>query len=101
MANPIALNSAPRPPRAGVIDYAPPPTSSPAKFKLGKYTVIAILCFMTFSWFWNLGHAVIRNRLTIFDGIQFVVSIYLMIYLWRGSPIARWVFFAIYALAGA
>src|SRR6266581_2900370 len=99
MTAPIAENP-PATPSSGVIDYAPPPAVNPTQKKFGKIIIVVILAFITFSWIWNLGHAVTRNRLSVYDGLQFVISIYVMIALWRGSPVARWFVFAVYAFAG-
>jgi hypothetical protein len=55
---------------------------------------------MGFSLIWNFIAAVNRGRFTAYESLPYIIGIVLMIALWRGSRIVRWLIFAIYALAG-
>jgi hypothetical protein len=66
----------------------------------GKWIVLGALAFMLFSWLWDLRVVVIRGQLSVWIGLQFVICLSLMIWLWRGAAWARWLTFGIYAFFG-
>jgi hypothetical protein len=74
--------------------------SDTTNIKRGQIIVYAVLVFMLFSWLWNLRVAVMRGELTVWLGVEFVICLWLMIWLWRGAPWARWIVFAIYGFFG-
>jgi hypothetical protein len=86
----------------GVIDYAPPPQINPTHRKIGIIIVIAALSAIGLFLTWNLFHCItLGGYFTMFQGAQFVISIGLMILLWRGSSTARWLIFIFYGLSNA
>jgi hypothetical protein len=80
--------------------YVPPAERVMTRTTRGKSIVLLVLAFMLFSWLWNLRVAVVRDRLSIGLGLQFVICLWIMIWLWRGASWARWITFAIYAFFG-
>ena len=89
-----------QPTSLAVVDYYYPPTPiTPRQRKIGMIIVIASFIPIGFQLTWNLFHCItLGGYFTIFQFIQFGISIWLMIALWRGSSLARWLTFAFYGL---